>query len=97
MIAEKLMFERSKMALKKRQPENDDESWSKDVINLSPAEKRILDKFSEAYRTRERRGDFTQRVCARELCDLSENKVGVNRSTVSRMLHKNKYHMIKKP
>ena len=70
------MFAKSKMALKKRQPANDDESWSKDIINLSPAEKRILDDFSKAYRIRERRGDFTQRVCARELRDLSDKKVG---------------------
>ena len=90
LIAEKLMFAKSKMALnmKKRQPANDDESWSKDIINLSPAEKQILDDFSKAYRIRERRGDFTQRVCARELRDLSENKVGINQGTISRMLHK---------
>ena len=44
--------------------------------------------FSQAYRSREQRGDFTQRVCARELRDLSDNKVGVNQSTISRMLNK---------
>ena len=81
------------MALKKWQPATDDESWSKDIINLSPAEKQILEDFSKAYRIREWRGDFTQRVCARELRDLSENQVGINQGTISRML--NTYHMIK--
>ena len=66
------------MARKRKSVVNNDESWSKDIINLSSAQKRILDDFSQAYRSREQRGDFSQRVCARELRDLSENKTSIN-------------------
>ena len=46
LIAEKLMFVKSSMARKRKSVANDDESRSKDIINLSPAQKRILDDFS---------------------------------------------------
>jgi len=85
-----MMFVGSKKALQQQQnlKNNDNESWAKNVVKLSPTEERLLTNFIQAYRIRERCSNLTQRVCARELCDLSGNKIGIKQGSISRMLQK---------
>jgi len=66
----------------------------KDIVNLSLAQKQILDNFLQAYRSQEQQGDFTQQVCAQELHNLLllGNKIGINQEECST---KNTYHTIK--
>ena len=90
LVAEKMMFVGSKKALQQQQnlKNNDNESWAKNIVKLSPTEEQLLTNFIQAYKIRERCSNLTQRVCARELCDLSGNKIGIKQGSISRMLQK---------
>ena len=90
LVAEKMMFVGSKKALQQRQNlnNNENESWAKNVVKLSPTEERLLTDFIQTYKAREKSSNLTQRVCARQLCDLSGNKIGIKQGSISRMLQK---------
>ena len=62
--------------------------WAKNIIKLSPTEEWLLTDFIQAYKAREKSSNLTQRVCARQLCDLSGNKIGIKQGSISRMLQK---------
>jgi len=67
---------------------NENESWAKNVVKLSTTQEQFLNDFIQAYRIQERSCNLTQRVCARQLRDLSENKIHIQQGSISRMLQK---------
>src|SRR6185437_3002673 len=88
LIAEKIMFVGSKKALPQPNSANENESWAKNVVKLSATQEQFLKDFIQAYRIREQSCNLTQRICARQLRDLSENKISIQQGSISRMLQK---------